>query len=562
MLLNAIVAAIAATVKRTVWRKPTWGNWWFALSWAAFLLANIRLSVFHLTAYLIGITVGALFALWLPPILPWLKSLPKSYKWFAFITALGAVQGHLFPFIYRLEESENAVRILFSVTPIERFLVLGFFIGVPLILGVWAAMVALCYVYQQLFPLLLQLWRQTTRIEKLTAFGCLLGMLALVWWGTSHTTAFYGSFDVIYTADPAVSLRRNAFLHFANGENDLRQPLFALAAIPFVGAISFFTFACVAYIPYAVALGASVAQIIIMISAFLLFTHLLKLRSGGERAAVLALLCMGYPSLLFCAVPEQYAVGVAWLLLFLASSRHGVSGFTRIRKLAFLFTVGSLITNGVAALAVLPWWRRKAWKGVFLWMLGIGVFFLLINVAAMRFDLFFNLQDRLDMYRSFMGESVDFMGRLGQWIAFAAMSVLPPEAAIGLNIKGDAVWRLAESPAWGLIPGCCVLAGCLLAMVLCWKAYALRVCACWVGFSFVLLCLIGWGTAENGLILYSLLFAWAFVGMLVLLLRKLCSLTYPKLFVPLLCLWAAITLCFSLPAFIEMVNALSVYWKV
>ena len=32
----------------------------------------------------------------------------------------------------------------------------------------------------------------------------------------------------------------------------------------------------------------------------------------------------------------------------------------------------------------------------------------------------------------------------------------------------------------------------------------------WIIFSIIILCSVGWGTVENGLILYSLYFAWAF----------------------------------------------------
>ena len=33
----------------------------------------------------------------------------------------------------------------------------------------------------------------------------------------------------------------------------------------------------------------------------------------------------------------------------------------------------------------------------------------------------------------------------------------------------------------------------------------------WVIFSVLLLCVVGWGTQENGLVLYSLYFSWAFI---------------------------------------------------
>jgi hypothetical protein len=39
--------------------------------------------------------------------------------------------------------------------------------------------------------------------------------------------------------------------------------------------------------------------------------------------------------------------------------------------------------------------------------------------------------------------------------------------------------------------------------------------------SFLVLCLVGWGTAENGLILYSLYFGWAYFCLAFLAVEKL-----------------------------------------
>jgi len=48
-----------------------------------------------------------------------------------------------------------------------------------------------------------------------------------------------------------------------------------------------------------------------------------------------------------------------------------------------------------------------------------------------------------------------------------------------------------------------------------------KVCLCWLLFSVILLLIIGYGTDENGLILYSLYFMWAFLSLMVLLINKL-----------------------------------------
>lgn len=43
----------------------------------------------------------------------------------------------------------------------------------------------------------------------------------------------------------------------------------------------------------------------------------------------------------------------------------------------------------------------------------------------------------------------------------------------------------------------------------------------WILFSFLILCVIGWGTKENGLVLYSIYFSWAYYSLYYMLLNKI-----------------------------------------
>ena len=54
----------------------------------------------------------------------------------------------------------------------------------------------------------------------------------------AQTEAFYGTeyaYDIIYTSDSPALVKGNVYLGLAHPENDLRQPLFAVFAAPFVG---------------------------------------------------------------------------------------------------------------------------------------------------------------------------------------------------------------------------------------------------------------------------------------------------------------------------------------
>ena len=52
------------------------------------------------------------------------------------------------------------------------------------------------------------------------------------------------------------------------------------------------------------------------------------------------------------------------------------------------------------------------------------------------------------------------------------------------------------------------------------KSRYAQICAGWVAFSFLLLCLVGWGTSENALVLYSLYFSWAFISLIIMLIMR------------------------------------------
>ena len=79
--------------------------------------------------------------------------------------------------------------------------------------------------------------------------------------------------------------------------------------------------------------------------------------------------------------------------------------------------------------------------------------------------------------------------------------------------------------------------------VLSWRERSLRVCSLWVAFSAVLLFVVGWGAAENGMVLYTLYFFWAYAALLYRLLlrvfRKNNALRY-AVAVAVLCLLVAV----------------------
>ena len=65
------------------------------------------------------------------------------------------------------------------------------------------------------------------------------------------------------------------------------------------------------------------------------------------------------------------------------------------------------------------------------------------------------------------------------------------------------------------------MAAVIIGFLLNHKNFFAKICAFWVGCSILLLGIIGWGSAENGMVLYALYFSWAYVSLLFMLVEKL-----------------------------------------
>ena len=77
----------------------------------------------------------------------------------------------------------------------------------------------------------------------------------------------------------------------------------------------------------------------------------------------------------------------------------------------------------------------------------------------------------------------------------------------------------------------------------------------WLLYSFIILCVFGWGTAENGLILYSLYFSWAAFILIFSLALKAEDLSGVRLVVPAFVVSAASLMLYAnLPAMYELVG--------
>ena len=289
----------------------------------------------------------------------------------------------------------------------------------------------------------------------------------------------------------------------------------------------------------------------------LLLAMMLKL-DVRKRICFMVLSCFTYTHLLFTLMMEQYIVACFWLIFCI----YLIAEKKQPARLTLWATGGTLLTGMI----LLPFMSRecpfKNFKAWFLDMLKYGIEFVLLLLAFCRFDIIFNLFSRIGYLSKFTGTSVTFADKIYQYTRFVSNCFFAPDAGIFENAKGDISWQL--NTASGIhFGGVAILL--LIVISLIWNRDKISslLAAGWAGFSLVLLLGLGWGTSENGLILYALYFGWAFLVLLFQLFEKIEATLKTRLLIPIVSAIAVIAmLAVNVPGILEMIRFATTYFPV
>jgi hypothetical protein len=332
----------------------------------------------------------------------------------------------------------------------------------------------------------------------------------------------YIYWNVLYTTDSGNLYKDNYLLNIKAGQNDIRNPLFTLFALPFslpVLALSKLFF----FLPNIEWVLWQAMQCCLLLISFLLLARLLE--GGGAEPWFFCLAAASYPTLFFALTVEQYIVPVFWLILLLYACLAG-NPRAPLRRLLFFGAAGSLLSSGILFPLLLPPEKGRVKKLRALATAGLW-FFALCAVCG-KLGAF--APDRFIGLTQFMGAAsphgVTFADSLLQYTHFLAACLLPPHA--GLQEVGHSAWRAFPTPQVNPI-GLLVFGVAALGFFLTKKSALSRAAAGWIAFSFVLLAVAGWGAPENGMALYTLYFSWAFLVLIHQALHALLG-TRPKLF--------------------------------
>lgn len=313
--------------------------------------------------------------------------------------------------------------------------------------------------------------------------------------------------DVLYTADSAEIYRTDCFMRILAGENDIRQPLFGLFALP-VALLGRAIAAVFFFVPnmYAIALG--VLQFLLEAISVIMLLRMVKVE-GRERIWMTILFSVSYAYLIHGLMLEQYVIAYFYVILVLYVSQKS-------EKLNFAYfgAVSTLITSGVLFPLIS---KAKNLKSRIQDMFKCLVIYMGIVTVCGQLPQFLGMRKSITALMRFSGKEITWTEKWVQLTHFFRDILWAPAAEHG-NMYFD-YYRSAENAqvSWlGILVLACVIAG----FALTYKEWISKAAMLWVCFSSLILFVIGWGTAENGLLLYALYFAWAYVVLIYQLLKK------------------------------------------
>ena len=384
------------------------------------------------------------------------------------------------------------------------------------------------------------LFQSLSRSEIIAYLVIAVLIMACVCCVYMRTRLFYIAHDTcdrIYVFDTSELIDPNAYLCLFHHQNDLKQPLFAAFAAPIIGFWYFLSLPLTHLGPVWQPVLMNVIQIVLLVTTNILMAKMLKTDALGRICFVLVT-SVTYSSLLFSLVMEQYIIAGFWLFLAIYS-------LVENNKQTAIHTsvAGGTLMTGLA-LMIVPDNNDEAGGKTTLRSYLVSVerktaCFVILLLALGRVDIIINFPITMSLLSKFT-DGPNIIGRFNQFSNFVASYFIAPEAST-TQFSDHLSWQLSDSMiSTPNILGIVILALCVLSFIINRKDKFAIIAALWTVMSFALLCIVGWGSAENAMIIYSLYFGWAYSVLLFMLFTWLSRKIRFKMLVPIVCLAAAV----------------------
>jgi len=459
----------------------------------------------------------------------------------------------IYKYIYRVQEYASGRWALVDVA--------AYISIICAILGFYFVFVCTSLFWKEFIKIVVEtgLFKDVKRSEAFVYIIMIAAALLLVTVSFSRTDAFYGTeytYDVIYTSDSPSLIKGNVYAILTHAENDIRQPLFAVFAAPFVGAVYFIgrLFSVSAPIH---AMLLNYVQIVMLFIANYILTKIMKLNSV-KRICFMLLSCCTYTQLLFMQMMEQYIVAYFWLILCI----YIICEEKQSNRFVLWGAGGTLLTSMV----LLPFMSDaspvKNFRKWFCDMIKYGLEFVLLILVFCRFDILYNLTTKLSFLGDFTGRTLTLWDKVCQYTYFIHNCFFAPDAGVDFTSFDHVSWQLNVATGLNYI-GITILVIVVISAFINRDKKSSLLAAVWVMFSVILLLGLGWGMAENGLILYSLYFGWGFMVLVFQLIEKIEEKLNFKYLIPIISVISTcLMLMTNLPAIREMLHFAVTYFPV
>ena len=450
--------------------------------------------------------------------------------------------------IYHMVMKSGAISKLMSKgisnTTIQAVVVIALLI--MSFIAMYGVSVIFNYVLSNIVALIDTIIDKKYEISNIVAIAVCVLYFLLIIWVYRNTTAFYGSGynDVIYGSDSYTLTSSNVWLSLFQGQNDLRQPLYMLTAAPFMGIAYILGIILNCFYVNGLAIAYAFVQALLLVWSIWLLSHLIS-DNDIIKSLIILILSVSYPAIVFSLCLEQYVSSFFWLIMAVVAVMYN-------QKKADLMIIGA--ANGLLTSAFLVVWKKaKSFVEWFQSAFKCGMMFLLTLFAFGRADIFLNIKANLAEIFQHTGNKLTIVDKAYQYSKFVEDCFVGQPAVEKVHNSGFLIWGSCEPNTINIV-GIIIIV--LIVVAVIWNRDSLlcKISASWIGFSVLLLCVLGWGTSSNALFLYSLYFSWAFWVPFFLSFQKIYNKGYKKsVIVILTCLFILIAKL-NIAEFIRMLN--------
>lgn len=351
-------------------------------------------------------------------------------------------------------------------------------------------------------------------------------------------------YDVVYTTDSGAHNYEQVFFNLSSPENDIRQPLFALFSLP-VSIPAMMAQDLLSIIPNVFDVVLNTLQVMLLAFSFTLLSKMLNFKKKYEEILFLSILTVSYPTMLFSLVTEQYIMAVFYLILTIYCYHKN----NEKTNYAYLGAVSTLLTSGILFPLIS---NIKNIKNYIKNTLKALITFITLTILSGQLPVFLSIKTGLKNLMTFTGEVVTFKDKIIQFTHFISSQFIAPEVTTFIDKGYNFVYRLVEQNNLNIL-GVIILILTIISFIINKKENIAKISFAWELFSIVILVLVGWGSAENGMVLYTLYFSWSYIVLLYLLLDKLLK-KHRIIFSTIIIVFIVLLLVINTPSIIDLIR--------